>query len=77
MQQRYMAKNIKQNNSDEEFDMYNSGRFLITKLKHVFVSSGQKHSIVMTAVKDSISTELPQNKKQLLPSVKGGSITQL
>ena len=31
----------------------------------------------MTAVKDSISTELPQNKKQLLPSVKGGSITQL
>jgi len=57
--------------------MYNSGRFLITKLKHVFVSSGQKHSIVMTAVKDSISTELPQNKKQLLPSVKGGSITQL
>ena len=68
---------VGKNNSDEEFDMYNSGRFLITKLKHVFVSSGQKHSIVMTAVKDSISTELPQNKKQLLPSVKGGSITQL
>ena len=65
------------NHTDDEFDIYNSGRFLITKLKHSFIRTGTKHKVLMTAVKDSVSTELPQNKKQLLPSVKGGSITQL
>ena len=65
------------NHQDEEFDLYNSGRFLITKLRHVFTRTGTQHKIFMTAVKDSVNTGLPQNTKQLQPSTDGGSITQL
>ena len=68
---------VGKNHQDEEFDLYNSGRFLITKLRHVFTRTGTQHKIFMTAVKDSVSTELPQNTKQLQPSTGGGLITQL
>jgi hypothetical protein len=68
---------VGKNHQDEEFDLYNSGRFLITKLRHVFTRTGTQHKIFMTAVKDSVNTGLPQNTKQLQPSTDGGSITQL
>ena len=34
---------VGKNHQDEEFDLYNSGRFLITKLRHVFTRTGTQH----------------------------------
>tara|TARA_B100001250_G_scaffold20252_1_gene17223 strand:- start:2216 stop:3616 length:1401 start_codon:yes stop_codon:yes gene_type:complete len=46
----------------DKFDVYYSGRYLISKLRHIFDAPNKKHEIAMTLVKDSISQELPQNK---------------
>jgi hypothetical protein len=43
-------------------DIYNSGRYLVSKLRHIFDAPNKRHEIAMTLVKDSISQELPQNK---------------
>ena len=43
-------------------DIYYSGRYLISHLRHIFDAPSKKHQIAMTLVKDSISQELPQNK---------------
>ena len=46
----------------DKSDIYYSGRYLISKLRHIFDAPNKKHEIAMTLVKDSISQELPQNK---------------
>jgi len=46
----------------DKSDIYYSGRYLISKLRHIFDAPNKKHEIAMTLVKDSISEELPQNK---------------
>ena len=68
---------VGKNHSDDEYDLYNSGKFLITKLRHIFTKSGDqsKHEIMMTAIKDSISIELPKNSKQATPINSGCDIT--
>ena len=43
-------------------DIYNSGRYLVSNLRHIFDAPNKRHEIAMTLVKDSISQELPQNK---------------
>ena len=43
-------------------DIYNSGRYLVSKLRHIFDAPNKRHEIAMTLVKDSLSRELPQNK---------------
>ena len=62
------------NHTDDEFDIYNSGRFLITKLKHSFIRTGTKHKVLMTAVKDSFNMALPQNTEQPNPKGNKGSV---
>jgi hypothetical protein len=62
------------NHTNEEFDIYNSGRFLITKLRHTFIRKGTRHRILMTAVKDSFNMELPQNTEQPNPKGNKGSV---
>jgi hypothetical protein len=68
---------VGKNHSDDEFDLYNSGKFLITKLRHVFTKLGDqsKHEIIMTAIKDSLDKELPINSKQATPTNSGCDIT--
>ena len=68
---------VGKNHSDDEYDLYNSGKFLITKLRHIFTKSGDqsKHEIIMTAIKDSINIELPKNSKQATPINSGCDIT--
>lgn len=46
----------------DKFDIYHSGRYLVSNLRHIFDAPNKRHEIVMTLVKDSISQELPQNK---------------
>jgi hypothetical protein len=48
-------------------DIYYSGRYLISKLRHIFQPSSNNHEIALTLVKDSFSTELPINKKATEP----------
>jgi len=48
-------------------DIYYSGRYLISKLRHMFQPSANNHEIALTLVKDSFSTELPINKKATEP----------
>ena len=48
-------------------DIYYSGRYLISKLRHIFQPSANNHEIALTLVKDSFSTELPINKKATEP----------
>ena len=48
-------------------DIYYSGRYLISKLRHIFQPSSNNHEIALTLVKDSFSRELPINKKATEP----------
>ena len=48
-------------------DIYYSGRYLISKLRHMFQPSANNHEIALTLVKDSFSRELPINKKATEP----------
>jgi len=48
-------------------DIYYSGRYLISKLRHIFQPSSNNHEIALTLVKDSFATELPINKKATEP----------
>ena len=48
-------------------DIYYSGRYLISKLRHMFQPSSNNHEIALTLVKDSFSRELPINKKATEP----------
>ena len=48
-------------------DIYYSGRYLISKLRHIFQPSANNHEIALTLVKDSFSRELPINKKATEP----------
>ena len=48
-------------------DIYYSGRYLISKLRHMFQPSANNHEIALTLVKDSFATELPINKKATEP----------
>ena len=42
-------------------DIYYSGRYLISKLRHIFQPASNNHEIALTLVKDSFSRELPIN----------------
>ncbi len=44
----------------DTFDIYNSGKFLITKSRHSFTSLGKRHKIYLSAVKDSFQRKLPE-----------------
>ena len=45
--------------TDDEYDVYHSGRFLITKARHSFEKINNRYIIYMSAVKDSFNQELP------------------
>ena len=45
--------------TDDNYDVYHSGKFLITKARHSFDKKGAKYSIYMSIVKDSFNKELP------------------
>ena len=47
------------NHTGDDFDVYHSGKFLITKANHHFVSLGKKYTIHLSAVKDSFNSKLP------------------
>ena len=44
---------------DKEFDKYYTGKYLITKLKHQFDTLSKKHTITLSAAKDSFSDDIP------------------
>ena len=44
---------------DKENDQYMSGKYLITKLRHMFSQADKKHEIALTACKDSLPKEYP------------------
>ena len=48
-------------------DIYYSGRYLISKLRHIFQPSSNNHEIALTLVKDSFSRELPINRDATEP----------
>ena len=43
----------------KEFDKYYTGKYLITKLKHQFDTLSKKHTITLSAAKDSFSDDIP------------------
>ena len=46
--------------SDEKFDKYYSGRYIISKLRHEFQIGGDtKHTIYMEVTRDNVSTQIP------------------
>ena len=53
---------------EKEFDEYLTGKYLITKMKHVFSQADKKHEIVLNACKDSLPKQYPINKDSREPS---------
>ena len=47
------------NHTGDVFDVYHSGKFLITKARHSFDKISNKYKIYMSVVKDSFNQELP------------------
>ena len=48
-----------QNHTGDDFDVYHSGKFLITKARHNFDRVSNKYKIYLSTVKDSFNQELP------------------
>ena len=46
---------------EKENDEYMTGKYLITKLRHIFSQTDRKHEIAFNAVKDSLPKEYPIN----------------
>ena len=53
---------------EKENDEYLTGKYLITKMKHVFFTTDKKHEIVLNAVKTRLPKEYPINKDSREPS---------
>ena len=53
---------------EKEFDEYLTGKYLITKMKHVFSQADNRHEIVLNACKDSLPKQYPINKDSREPS---------
>ena len=47
------------NTHGDVFDKYNSGKFLITKTRHEFSKLGTRYKIYLSAIKDSLNSQLP------------------
>ena len=62
---------------EKENDEYYSGRYLITKLRHIFDQTDKKHEIILTASKDSFGKELPLGKSAVEPKGSDGQIFNL
>lgn len=64
--------------NDEPYDPFYSGRYLITKLKHVFDDGeSRKHSCFLEVVKDSSSRELPGSPKINIKTNERGTIREI
>ena len=48
-----------QNHTGDNFDVYHSGKFLITKARHNFDRVAKRHTMYLSVVKDSFNQELP------------------
>jgi hypothetical protein len=48
------------------YDIYHSGKFLMTKAKHTFESNGKRYKMFFSAVKDSFNTELPDGRHEAI-----------
>jgi hypothetical protein len=62
---------------EKENDEYYSGKYLITKLRHIFDQTDKKHEIILTASKDSFGKELPLGKSAVEPKGSDGQIFNL
>lgn len=51
----------------KDFDVYNSGRYLITKLKHIFHRPSRMHEIALSMSRDSYNEELTKIKQLTEP----------
>jgi hypothetical protein len=60
-----------------EFDKYYSGKYIITTLKHQFDIANRRHTIEMSAAKDSISTKLPNDAESLEPFNGSGEVVEV
>ena len=59
---------------DEKTDKYYSGRYLIQSTRHMFDQKNKRHTIMMNLVKDSLNSELPNNKLAIEPKGKKGIV---
>ena len=50
---------VGQNHTDDNFDIYHSGKFLITKARHNFDKVTGRYKMYLSTVKDSFNRELP------------------
>ena len=48
------------------YDIYHSGKFLMTKAKHTFESNGKRYKIFFSAVKDSFNSQLPDGEHEAI-----------
>jgi len=55
------------NHSKDDSDIYYSGRYMISQLRHMFDKGTKQHEIVMNIVKDSFTKELPKMKESVQP----------
>ena len=47
------------NHTGDSFDVYHSGKFLITKARHSFDKTANRYKMYLSTVKDSFNRELP------------------
>ena len=47
------------NHTGDVFDVYHSGKFLITKARHNFDKANNRYKMYLSTVKDSFNQELP------------------
>ena len=52
------------NTHGDVFDKYNSGKFLITKTRHEFSKLGTRYKIYLSAIKDSLNSQLPSGEAE-------------
>jgi hypothetical protein len=60
--------------SDDKFDKYHSGKYLITAVRHMFDVPTKKHTCAISCVKDSISEELPLGDLSIEPKAEGSDL---
>ena len=60
-----------QNHTGDDFDVYHSGKFLITKARHTFDRISKRHTMYLSTVKDSFNQELPDGGSEAQQPVGG------
>ena len=60
-----------QNHTGDDFDVYHSGKFLITKARHTFDRISKRHKMYLSIVKDSFNKELPDGGREAQQPVGG------